>query len=526
MKYKIIKSVLSVTALLISNFAFSQAGTLDMTFGFGGKVENNFGENNQANGSILQPDGKIVVVGNTYSFAPGSSFLVTRYLTNGVLDLTFGGTGYVTNLVGDHCSAQCVSLQTDGKIVVAGNTYIPQANSVTNDIMIVRYNQDGTLDTTFGNAGMTIVSIPNSQSVNAMLIQSNGNIIVGGSFSLPLNSENTFALARFTPNGNLDTTFGIGGFVSTPNIVRGEILDMKFIDNEDIIAVGRRQIIQNYLMVRYNSNGQVVNSFGPNNNGTVQVAYNNEAYLKKCVISDNNEIYASGATYNDVKFNAFITKYNSNGIIDATFGVNGIKLRDFGNTENGISKSSFAVDICFDNSHNLLVGYSVGAINDYDFGLESYNSSGNLNTTFGTNGYFTTTFGIGHEYFKNMLVQPDNKIVMVGDKGLQVLARVNNSALLSTGDFIPANNVAKFNPNPFTDFDSLSLTINKSGTLNVALYDLKGMLLSNLITDKNVTEDVNFETLNFSNISLPKGMYFLKVTLDNQLFDVIKIVKN
>ena len=128
--------VILFTNILISNILFSQTGTLDATFGIGGKISNNFGPNNQAFDSTIQNDGKIIVVGNNYSSAPGSSFLVTRYLTNGNLDLSFGNSGYITTLVGDHCSAHSVLLQSDGKIIIAG--MYDKYNSFTQKLRNIR----------------------------------------------------------------------------------------------------------------------------------------------------------------------------------------------------------------------------------------------------------------------------------------------------------------------------------------------------------------------------------------------------
>lgn len=510
-----------------SIISYGQPGALDFTFGIDGKISNNFGINNQAFDSTIQNDGKIIVVGNTASYATGSSLLVTRYLTNGDLDVTFGNSGYVTLLVGNNCSASSVSLQTDGKILVAGTTYAQSGNILGSDIMILRFNSDGTKDNTFGINGLRVINLNYTQTINSMLIQNNGSIIVGGLFtSLSNTNETTFGLARFYSNGNLDTTFGVNGFVYTPNLSRGELLDMKFIDNEDIIAVGRWNVLGRYVIVRYNSNGQVVNSFGPNNNGTVVVAYNNIALLNKCAISNNNEIYATGATFNNIKYNAFITKYNSNGIIDNTFGVNGIVLKNFGNTPNGVSKSSFGNDICFDNNNNLIVGYSFGPTNDYDFGLESLNLTGELNTSFGNNGFFFTTFGDGHEYFRTMLIQPDNKIVMAGNKGNQVLARINNEINLSNNSIELEDDKILLYPNPFNDIHDVCIKINGSGLLNIDLFDLNGKFISKIISNKNIYQKINIENLNLSSFSLANGKYLLRVSLNGIEINTIKIIKN
>lgn len=505
---------------------FSQLGTLDTTFGIEGKIFNNFGLNNQVYDSALQSDGKIIVVGNTYSYAAGSSFLIVRYLPNGDVDTSFGDSGHVTTLVGNHCSAQGVAVQTDGKIVVAGSTYAPDDDSNSTDIMITRYNTDGTLDSTFDFDGIKVINLDSTQSINALLIQNDGKIIVGGLFTLLTNPNlDTFGLARFNTNGSLDVTFGSNGFVYTPNIYRGEIMDLKFIGNEGIIAVGRGLITDDYILVRYTSNGEVVNSFGTNGNGIIKEAYNNIALLYKCVVSANNDIYAAGATYNGTKYNGFCVKYNSAGIIDATFGTNGKILRDFGNATSGTSISSFAKDISIDNNNNLMVGYGVGPTNDYDFGLESYTLNGALNTSFGDNGYFSTAFGSGHDYFSSMLIQPDNKIIMAGNKGGQVVARINNSELI----IIPPPDVTgtkiTIDTNPVKDAIDLILEMENAGTLNVDLFDTKGAFIAHLLESKAYAKGSSVENLSLLKYNLAQAVYFLKISNNSKFVKSIKILK-
>ncbi|MBF4517862.1 T9SS type A sorting domain-containing protein [Flavobacterium sp. ANB] len=515
-----------VLSLLFSNTAFSQAGTLDTTFGSGGKVTTFTGipgapGNNLVNDSVLQSDGKIILAGNSNSYADGSAFLLARYLPNGALDTTFGTGGYVTTLVGNHCTGQSVSLQTDGKIVVAGSTYIPSQLGVRSDIMIVRYNENGSLDTTFDTDGIKVETVDYSQFVNALLIQADGKMVVGGTFeSIDKPGYNTFGLARFNTNGSLDQTYGVNGFVFTPNLSGGEILDMKFTDNESIIAVGRNNYGLDCVVGKYNANGEIVKSFGSNGTGLIEEDFGKIALLYKCVISKNNDIYIGGASFDGVKYSAFISKYNASGIADNSFGVKGKILRDF-----GTNIASFANDITIDHNNNLLVGYGVGLTSDYNFGIESYSLSGVLNTSFGTNGYFTTNFGSGHDYFETMLVQPDNKIVMAGNKGSFVMTRINNTKVLSTIDFAKTANEINISPNPVNDYPTLSLELKESADLSVDLYDTKGVLVSNLVKNKNYNEGSNIEQLDLSNINLSKGIYFLKINGNGKAAKTIKIIK-
>ena len=158
-------------------------------------------------GMAIQPDGKIVMVGGSTS-----DFVLARYNTNGSLDTTFGTNGFVTHSMLGGTSeeiARAVAIQPDGKIVVAGHTGQfgrpgrPAGNRF--DHAIVRYNANGSVDTTFGAGGVASALIGR---IFAMALQADGGIIVVGDAPLP----EDMMVARYNPNGNLDLTFGQGGF--------------------------------------------------------------------------------------------------------------------------------------------------------------------------------------------------------------------------------------------------------------------------------------------------------------------------
>ncbi len=158
-------------------------------------------------GMAIQPDGKIVMVGGSTS-----DFVLARYNINGSLDATFGTNGLVTHSMLNGTSeeiARAVAIQADGKIVVAGHTGQfgrpgrPAGNRF--DHAIVRYNANGSVDTTFGNGGVASSLIGR---IFAMALQADGGIIVVGDAPQP----EDMMVARYNPNGNLDLTFGEGGF--------------------------------------------------------------------------------------------------------------------------------------------------------------------------------------------------------------------------------------------------------------------------------------------------------------------------
>ena len=187
-------------------------GDLDPTFGTGGKTLTNIGAGAVAGrGMVVQPDGKIVVVGATDLNNPGSDFVVTRYNANGMLDTTFDGDGKVTTDFNNKSDAAfAVALQSDGRIVVAG---VSGTNSTDKDFAIARYNADGSLDSSFDGDGRAVTDFGNlNDEAFAVAIAPTGKIVVAGTTS---SRNSDFAVARYLANGSLDATFGSGGLVTT-----------------------------------------------------------------------------------------------------------------------------------------------------------------------------------------------------------------------------------------------------------------------------------------------------------------------
>ena len=202
---------------------YTSTGALDQSFGNGGFVVTHPGSSgyDEAEAVTVQGDGKILVWVNNGS--------LLRYNADGSVDTTFGNNGIVSESVQ---GAFDVALQSDGKILVTGG-----ANGSPREPYVIRYNTDGTRDTSFGNNGMFTGSFSTSDSGGAsLLVQSDGKIVVGGWDSNA--GQYNFALWRLTSSGSLDTSFGNGGSIITntgqPNSFIGRILSY----NGKIIAGG------------------------------------------------------------------------------------------------------------------------------------------------------------------------------------------------------------------------------------------------------------------------------------------------
>ncbi len=223
---------------------YDKNGTLDASFGTDGKVIIKIGDYSLANGVAIQSDGKIVLAGmqkrNNYT-----DFTVVRYNSEGSLDNTFGNGGVVLTPISDcNDSAKCVTILPNGKILVGGCSYTGQSSS---DFALVRYNQDGSLDHSFGQEGKVITDISGMDEAHKIAIQSDGKIILVG-----FASGTASALARYNPDGTLDTTFGTGGKVTTYG--EGSANDVVITPDGSIVVGGyvtSYQTQRDFALVRY-----------------------------------------------------------------------------------------------------------------------------------------------------------------------------------------------------------------------------------------------------------------------------------
>ena len=188
---------------------YNTDGSLDTSFDGDGKVVVNAGNDDEGFGVAVQTDGKIVVVGTQYS-GLDDDFLVLRLHADGSPDAGFGVNGIVTTDITGGDEALDVSIQGDGKIVVAGRTL--DFGTFASGFAIVRYNANGSLDTSFDTDGkVTTVSV-GSDGAFAVALQGDGKIVLGGASE----QGSDFVVVRYNTNGSLDTTFDSDGIVTTP----------------------------------------------------------------------------------------------------------------------------------------------------------------------------------------------------------------------------------------------------------------------------------------------------------------------
>jgi uncharacterized delta-60 repeat protein len=281
-------------------------GTLDPSFGNGGKVTTNFqNTNNGAYAVTIQPDGKIVVAGQSGIGSP-SVFAVARYNADGTPDTTFDGNGRVTiNFGGTDDGALGVALQPDGKIVLAG-----KAVGINYDFGIARLNPDGALDTTFNGTGWERTDFGGTLDVaRSVAIQSDGKIVLAG-FTQP-GGRTDFALARYDSNGSLDGSFnGTGRVVTSIGPTDDEANNVAVQPDGKIIAIGQSSNGSNYdfALARYNADGTLDPMFGNDGTQTTAIGPGN-AIAAGLALQPDGKIVLAGSSSNGTSDDFAVARY-------------------------------------------------------------------------------------------------------------------------------------------------------------------------------------------------------------------------
>jgi uncharacterized delta-60 repeat protein len=414
------------TAMILALFVqlqMAQAadGDLDPTFGTGGMLMTDIHRSTDlANAVAIQADGKLVVVGQTYQNNDYSDedFVVARYNTDGTLDNSFGSRGRVrTDFPGLAAVPSGVVIQPDGKIVVAGGAF--PLFTFLGDIKVVRYNPNGSLDTSFGDGGIVTTTFPQGSYAFDVALQPDGKIIVAGTvfvaFDPGESSDTDFALARYNTNGTPDVTFGNGGQVSTDFVgFEDDAFSVLIQPDGKIVAVGSANdpaTFYDFAAARYLSNGTIDTTFGVA--GKVRTDFGDQNFdrARSAALQSDGRIVAAGFAISQGggTQNFAVARYTSNGILDTTFSRDGKAQIDFGNCCQSATKVLLQSD-----GKIITVGGSNGESSDDDFLLARLNPRGSLDNTFGVGGQVRTSFGDLNGGANGAALQSDGKIVAVG----------------------------------------------------------------------------------------------------------------
>jgi uncharacterized delta-60 repeat protein len=472
----------------------AQDGTLDVSFGNNGIVQTVSA--GAAYDMVIQPDNKIIVVGDI-SFNFGyNDMAVVRYNPDGSLDNSFGTNGIVSlDFNGGTDDARAVKLQNDGKIIVVGRA---QQNSSNNnsDIAVVRLNSDGTLDNSFATNGKFTLDVDGYAYDNALdvAIQADGKIVLVAMAGT--NSFNKNAVIRLNANGTLDNTFDGDGILKAFSFgayTLSSLYSLAIQTDGKILIGGSKSY---YLSVaRINSDGSLDATYGTNG---IYSTSSEQASTCKLKLQPDGKLLATYSYISNTSVN--ITRLNSDGTPDLSFGSSGLVATSIGSS---YTKDN-ARDITIQPNGKILAtgsSYSSGSVSD--FLVVRYNSDGTLDNTFGTNGIVITSVDpTDWEGGNAIKLQSDGKIVVAGSSCSGacdfVLLRYNNSDG-SVGIFDNDNVYNNFIVYPNPNKGTFTLKASKAGVFD--LIDVTGKVI-NTYTITNSQQTVQDK--------IPAGMYFVR----------------
>lgn len=418
----------------LENRSMFAAGALDASLDGDGMVITNMGPGatNGATSAGVQMDGTKIVVAGTIPGANGTDpvdFAVVRYLENGSLDLSFGVGGKASTSFGVNVLERVADLAVtpDGKYVVVGATNAAHAvgNSTVNsfDFAIARFNANGTLDTTFssdGKATFEFGAAADFEEATAVVVQPDGKIVVGGDYAVSGSQDKFFALTRFNVDGSVDTTFGVAGKVlknfgsSSDNLLDLELQNVG--GQSYIVASGRALIGGAYdvALVRFQMNGALDLTFGQA--GVVLTDVQGSEYFPTLLIQPDSKIIAVGSSSGGLQSDGTLIRYHANGTLDSSFGNGGIAVlvRPGGQ---GLTGAALQPD------GKIVVGgtWTYTGTPDYRQTLAArFDSSGNLDSTFGNNGISLWDVNPANNSVNDELasggiaLQADGRIVIAG----------------------------------------------------------------------------------------------------------------
>jgi uncharacterized delta-60 repeat protein len=309
---------------------YDSHGRLDPSFGKHGKVRVHFGPHGSvAYALALQPDGKIVAAGLNEG-DPHASWVVVRFKPDGSLDRSFGDAGAVTTVFGAANEAGAVTLDPNGKILVVGDSCEAEDPWTGCVLALARYEVDGSLDPAFGKGGKATIQFPGFDDVTGedVELRPDGKIVALATAGSDSTDDFNFALARFNADGSLDSSFGTGGTAVSDFEPGSE-------DSEDIawnldlgpdgaIAVAGYSPL-GFTVALYDPQGNLDPSFG--GTGFVQTDLSDEGEARDVAIAGDGKIVAVGVV-DESRF--VVVRYSRDGSLDPGFGKDGKLFTEFG----------------------------------------------------------------------------------------------------------------------------------------------------------------------------------------------------
>jgi len=490
-------------------------GSLDLSFNGTGEVVYNRDQWDLYNDVKVQPDGKIVAVGSSISPGYATTVIeVTRYLPDGTFDPTFGTNGHYNYSAYTESNAYKCLIRADGKILIAGGT----TNYAHYWMLLIQLNADGTPDQTFGNSGVSIYTMgPQENYLYSLALTTDGKILAAG-YSQDASYNNIPVVLRYMATGDVDLSFGNNGVATVPVTEIDNAYSAISVQSDGkILAAGHISNGLNWfslLITRFNTDGSLDATYG--SGGIVNLNLNNvddEFFDMK--LNENNEAFLSGFSVIQVdtnfNYHGLLMKFDVSGQVVNSFGTNGSVIT-------GDVPYTVGDALILQGDGKILMTGSTGDLQpaNNDWALWRFNADGSADNTFGTNGLTTTDFFGGSDEALGIALYQD-KIIVAGkirnatDYLDFAVARYLNDYSVTVPEIQGLSNCTVF-PNPVQPGGSVKLEYNlaRSGNVSLGLVNCTGTTVYSLPVGNQA------EGKHSCKITVPQGIaagvYCLKIS--------------
>jgi uncharacterized delta-60 repeat protein len=478
---------------------FNADGTLDPSFGGGdGIVTTDFSGNTDSGFNVELQGDKILVSG-----VSNDDFALVRYNSDGSLDTSFGTGGRVTTDINATDVTERMVVQPDGKILLSGTT--GPATGGSNDWALIRYNADGSIDTGFGTLGIVTEDWNGGGNDvgRDLLLQPDGKILFSGRGPAAEGTgvDSTFNIARYNADGTLDTSFGVGGTngFAAFDVAAGHDFAYGIALQNDgkILQVGEQNNTKEIIVVRWNSDGTVDTTF--NGVGFVSITAGTSILDGRDIhVRADGKLVISGRSNNGVDYDVAILRLNPDGSTDASFDTDGIAITPV------LASHDVSLDSAVTPDGAILdVAYVTNGTPDLDLGFLRYNNDGSLDTDFDG----TTTLDGAPTFIEggtavvldtNVTVRDVELDALNGGNGNYngarvVLARNGGAIAEDVFSFIDGNGITLSGGNLLKSSQVIATfdTTTTPGELSIAFTDANGQIPTSADVD-NVLRQITY----------------------------------
>jgi uncharacterized delta-60 repeat protein len=399
--------VLAASLSLAGSVPAAQLGVPDTSFGSSGLVTTDFLRGaDSASAVAVLPDGRVVVAGSAGIARDDKTvFAVARYEVDGALDYHFAGNGFVTTAIGGSSAALAVARDASGRIVAAGRT-CASARSANCQIAVARYWPDGALDSSFGQAGVAILKLGTKHAeATALTILPSGRMLVAGT------QNDLFVIARLEPDGSLDATFGQAG-VATLGFGRDAAAARALLaePSGDIVVAGSAlgAADHDFALGMFDDSGRLDVLCGVD--GRVRADFDgaHDAATALALAADGGILVAGEATMTGSPTTFAVMKLHADGSTDTAFGTQGHALVSFP------SDAHPRALLVLPSGTIVAAGAATRSATDADLAFAFLTPAGALDPAFGTDGIVTHDVLGGLDTVNGLAVAPGGRMIAAG----------------------------------------------------------------------------------------------------------------